>query len=386
MLDASGFKRMRYSDLLEQMEEQARAKYGENVNTSALSPLGIILRIFAFFLAYVWQGVEHVYYAAYRDTATGVSLDRLAPQVGIKRFQEEFAYGEISFVGTPDYTIPEGTIVGTSTGKYFVTNEDLTLDNDGKGAVGITAQEAGTGWNVASGTITVLLNPDANVLTVTNPRPTTGGRERETDEEFRARFQQSVAGGGAASVDALRGTLLRLSGVRAAAVIENTSLTADAAGRPGKSFQCYVLGGEEQEIADAIFATKAGGIEAHGDIVREVTDVAGYKHKVKFSRAEEVPISVHARIKRTVQYPADGDEKVISEIVQYIGGEHDGKYYNGLSMGAAVVYNKLISAVYKVPGVDDVELFLNGDTKNIEIAPHQVARICDQNIEVTSRV
>ncbi|WP_261948764.1 baseplate J/gp47 family protein [Paenibacillus melissococcoides] len=136
MLDASGFKRMRYSDLLEQMEEQARAKYGETTNTSALSPLGIILRIFAFFLAYVWQGVEHVYYAAYRDTATGVSLDRLAPQVGIKRFQEEFAYGELTFIGTPEYTIPEGTIVGTATGKYFVTNEDLTLDNDGKGSVG----------------------------------------------------------------------------------------------------------------------------------------------------------------------------------------------------------------------------------------------------------
>ncbi|WP_261948765.1 hypothetical protein [Paenibacillus melissococcoides] len=63
-----------------------------------------------------------------------------------------------------------------------------------------------------------LLNPDANILSVTNPRPTTGGRERETDEEFRARFQQSVAGGGA---DLCRcpwvskGTLLRLSGVRA---------------------------------------------------------------------------------------------------------------------------------------------------------------------------
>ncbi|PZM62625.1 baseplate J/gp47 family protein [Paenibacillus dendritiformis] len=386
MLDASGFKRMRYSDLLEQMEDQARAKYGENVNTSALSPLGIILRIFAFFLAYVWQGVEHVYYAAYRDTATGVSLDRLAPQVGIKRFQEEFAFGKISVKGTPEYTLPEGTVVGAAGDKYFLTTEDLTLDTEGRGTVEIIAQDAGSGWNVAAGTITVLLNPDANILSITNSQPTTGGRERETDEEFRARFQQSVAGGGAASVDALRGTILRLSGVRAAAVIENTSLTIDAAGRPGKSFQCYVLGGDEQEIADAIFATKAGGIEAHGDIVREVTDVAGYMHKVKFSRAEEVAISVQAKIKRTVQYPADGDEKVMSEIAQYIGGEHRGKYYNGLSMGSPVVFNKLISAVYKVDGVEDVALLLNGDTKNIEIAPHQVARIHDQNIEVASHV
>ncbi|MCE5168535.1 baseplate J/gp47 family protein [Paenibacillus profundus] len=385
MLDATGFKRMRYSDLLEQMEEQARAKYGENVSTSALSPLGILLRIFAFFLAYVWQGVEQVYYSAYRDTATGISLDRIAPQVGIKRFQEQFSFGEIAIVGTPGHTLTEGTVVGTGT-RYFVLNDDVTLDDDGKAAADITAQEAGSGWNVAARTITVLLNPDANVTSITNPAPIAGGRERETDAEFRARFQQSVAGGGAASVDALRGTLLRLPSVRAVAVIENTSLTSDTEGRPGKSFQCYVLGGDEQEIADAIFQTKAAGIETHGDIAREVTDIAGYRHNVKFSRAEVVNISVHANIKRTSQYPSDGDEQVKSEIIRYIGGEYEGSYFNGLSMGAQVVYNKTISAVYKVSGVDDVELTLSGDSKNIEIAPYQVARISAADIEVSSHV
>lgn len=386
MLDEKGFKRMRYSDLLEQMEEQARAKYGETVNTSALSPLGIILRIFAFFLSHVWQGAEQVYYSGYRDTATGVSLDRIAPLVGIKRFQEQFSYGEISIVGTPGYTVYEGTVVGTDSGKYFNIADDITLDVEGKGIAEVTAQEAGSGWNVAADTITTLLNPDTNIKNITNERPTTGGRERETDSEFRTRIQLSVAGGGAASVDALRGALLRLPSVRAVAVIENSSLTTDVAGRPGKSFQCYVLGGDEQEIANTIFATKAGGIEAHGDIIRDVTDVAGYIHKVKFSRAEEVVISVQVKVKRTVQYPADGDEQVVSEIIQYIGGEHNGKYYNGLSMGADVIYNKLISAVYKVAGVDDVELLLNGEHKNVEIAPHQVARIKGDNIEVLSHV
>lgn len=386
MLDKTGFKRMRYSDLLEQMEAQARAKYGETVNTSALSPLGMILRIFAFFLSYVWQGVEQVYYAAYRDTAVGISLDRIAPQVGIKRFQEQFAFGEIAIEGTPGYTLMEGTAVGTSKGKYFLLNEDLMLDDSGKGNVGITAQETGTGWNVSSDMITILLNPDANILHVSNPKPTTGGRERETDEEFRVRFQQSVAGGGAASVDALRGTLLRLPSVRAVAVIENTSLLTDSAGRPGKSFQCYVLGGDEHEIADAIFRTKAAGVEAHGELVREVIDIAGYKRKVKFSRAEEVFTSVQVKIKRTSQYSADGDEKVASEIMQYIGGGYEGKYFNGLSMGAPIIFNKLISSIYKVTGVDDVELLVNNGTENIRIAPYQVARVQAADIEVNSDV
>lgn len=386
MLDEMGFKRMRYSDLLEQMEEQARAKYGETVNTSVLSPLGMILRIFAFFLSYVWQGVEQVYYAAYRDTATGVSLDRIAPLVGLTRFQEQFSRGEITMIGTPGYTVYEGTVVGTTSGKYFIVVGDMTLDDKGEGTGEIAAQEVGSGWNVAIGTITTLLNPDANITNISNERPTTGGRERETDEELRARFGQSVAGGGAASVDALQGRLLRLAGVRAVTVIENTALTRDAAGRPGKSFQCYIWGGDEQEIADVIFQTKAAGIETHGTIIREVTDRAGYKHRVKFSRSEVVNIKIKAKIKRNVQYPIDGDEQIKSQIIRYIGGEYEGSDYNGLAMGAPVIYNKTISAVYHIPGVEDMEVTILGNSKNIHIAPYQIARVRAADIEIRHHV
>ncbi|ANS73713.1 baseplate protein [Paenibacillus yonginensis] len=391
MLDKTGFKRKRFSDLFTDMENKAREVFGETMNTSERSPLGIILRIFAWFLAKVWSTAEDVYNSGYIGTATGVNLDRLGPYVGISRILEQFASGIAVLTGTAGHSEPAGFRLATTGGIQFETTERLTFGNDGTASVHVQAIEPGQDSNIAAGTLTVVVNPNPNVLTVTNLEAFTGGREKETDAEFRTRFQQSVAGGGAASVDALRGALLRLEGVRAAAVIENNTMEPDAAGRPPKSFQAYVLGGDEQTIAETIFATKSGGIETFGDIEKEVMDIAGYGHVIKFSRSEEVAVQIEIAVASNESYPADGDDQIRKAIIRYIGGEDEaGSYYNGLSMGADVVYTRLISAVYSVPGVEDVSLKVGKDgsmdTQNVVIAPYQVAQTKAEYIAVSSHV
>ncbi|MFB6475783.1 baseplate J/gp47 family protein [Paenibacillus glucanolyticus] len=390
MLNATGFKRKTYADLLVEIETQARSVFGENVNTSARSALGIILRIFAWFLSLLWQDAEDVYHSGYKDSAEGVNLERLGPYVGITKIPEQSATGTIEITGTPLYTVQSGFRITTETEELFETLEDVTLDVSGKGTAPIVAIIPGQSGNRAANSITIIVNPDANVTSVTNSMPTTGGREKETDTEFRARWDQSVAGGGAASLDALRGALLRIENVRAAAVIENNTMVPDGAGRPPKSFQAYILGGDEQVIAETIFKTKSGGIESHGDIFRQVTDLGGYEHTIRFSHAQEVAIQVKVDITKNDSYPADGDEQIRSALVRYVGGEDSGSYYNGLNMGAQVVYTRLISAVYSVEGVEDVTIQVgtNGvfGSENVLIEPYEVAQLSDTDIEVTSHV
>ncbi|GBF73044.1 hypothetical protein PA598K_01329 [Paenibacillus sp. 598K] len=390
MLDSRGFKRLRFDDLLSQMEDKAREAFGDTVNTSVRSPLGIILRIFAWFLAMSWSNAEDVYNSGYIPTATGNNLDRLGPQVGITRTQAQWASGLLTITGTPGYIVPAGTRVTTRLGIEYETTTAVELE-DGTATVPIEALEAGASGNVAAGTITILVNPVPDILTVNNATAVTGGREKETDAEFRQRFDLSVAGGGAASVDALRGALLRLPSIRAATILENYGMTPDA-GRPPKSFEAFVLGGEDQEIADTIFSVKSGGIEPYGAISVQVTDLGGQPHTVKFSRAAEVAMLVEVEVTRNAQYPIDGDEQVRAAIIRYIGGEDAaGTYYNGLSMGAPVVYTRLVAAVYAVEGVEDMTLRV-GKTSgsmamgNVSIAPHEVARTRAVDIEASSHV
>ncbi|WP_340004415.1 baseplate J/gp47 family protein [Paenibacillus sp. FSL K6-0276] len=391
MLDSTGFKRLRFDDLFAQMEDKAKEAFGDTVNTSVRSPLGIILRIFAWFLAIIWSTAEDVYNSGYIPTATGNNLDRLGPQVGITRTLAQWASGQLTITGTPGYVVPAGFRAATASGVVFETLTSVTLTGS-TGTIAIEALEAGSGGNLGAGMITVVVNPVPDVTSVTNAAPTTGGREKETDAEFRNRFDQSVAGGGAASVDALRGALLRLPTVRAATIIENTGMTADSAGRPPKSFQAYVLGGDEQGIAETIFATKSGGIESHGAISKQVEDLGGQAHTVKFSRATEVVIKVSVAVIKNERYPADGDEQVRSALIRYIGGtDAAGSYYNGLSMGVAVVYTRLISAVYSVEGVEDIALTVGKVSgslggSNVLIQPYEVAQTTAAQISVSSHV
>lgn len=380
MLDAKGFKRPTYAEIFAEMEAEAKAKFGDNVNMSERSVLGIMFRIVAWFLAKGWQIVEKVYYSAYVNTAEGVQLDRLGPYVGIQRKLATWATGTIQLNGTPGHTEPAGFRVETPAGVVFETVEDITLDASGVGTGEIRALEPGTIGNVAAGTITVISNPNANITSVTNPAPTAGGQNKETDQEFRERFVQSTAGGGAATIDSIRSALLRTPGVRAAVVIENNTMTTDAAGRPPKSFEAYVLGGVAEDIGQTILNTKAAGIEPYGTESVVVNDISGNPHTIRFSYAEEVQIHVRVTVRTNNQYPVDGDVQVESAIIRYIGGEdYDGQLYVGLNMGDDVIHSRIIAAVYKVAGIEDaiVELSTDGMNwvqTNVAIDQQQVAQ------------
>lgn len=389
MLDKTGFKRKRFDDLFSEMEDKSKETFGDKINTSERSPLGIILRIFAWFLSKLWGTAEDVYNSGYINSAEGNSLDRLGPYVGITRVLDQYSVGTIQLIGTPGVTIAEGFQVATETQVYFETLEDATFDSSGKISVRIEAMESGQSSNVGVGTITVIVNPNPDVTGVTNLQATTSGREKMTDAEFRDYFTQSVAGGGAATVDALIGALLRVESVRSATVIQNYSSFMDASGRPPHSHQAYVLGGRDEDIAQAIFSTSAAGIESYGDIVKLVKDIGGYEHEVKFSRAEEVALKVSVDITKNEQYPANGDALIRSAIVLYIGGEDGGSYYNGLSMGSPVIYKKIIAAVNKIEGIEDFTLLIGESVLaegNITLERYQVAQIRTADIEVNSHV
>ncbi|GAB6990847.1 baseplate J/gp47 family protein [Paenibacillus pini] len=390
MLDKTGFKRKRFEDLISEAEEKAKTAYGENVNTSERSFLGILLRLFAWFMAKLWSTAEDVYNSGYIPTATGSNLDRLGPNVGISRVLEQYAVGLIKITGSKGHLVPAGFLVRTESGISYETIEETTIDADGSATVKVEALEGGQSGNAAAGTITVIVNPNPNIIAVTNTMPLSGGREKMTDPEFRDLFSLSVAGGGAATPDAIRSAILRVSGVRAATVITNSRVTVDPEGRPGNSYQCYVLGGDEKEIAEAIFSVGAASIESYGDIVNQVMDLGGYPHEVKFSRAKEVVISLKISVKKNESYPADGDDQIRSALVRYIGGEYAGSYYNGLNMGSSVIFTRLISTIYSVPGIEDLTVLAGVGSslksENVSLARYQVAQTNASSIEVTSHV
>lgn len=189
-MDEQGFKRLRFVDFLDEMTDKAKSAFGDEVDTSENSPLGMILRLFAWHLGKEDERLEDVYNSASLNASTGANLYKLGGNDGLSIYSEEFASGQLTVMGTPGYVLQAGFLGATDSGVRFETMEDLTLSATGNGIVEIMAMEMGAAGNVEAHKITVIINPNPDVFSITNVTPTKDGRDRETDLAFRERILQ----------------------------------------------------------------------------------------------------------------------------------------------------------------------------------------------------
>lgn len=79
--------------------------------------------------------------------------------------------------------IPSGSVIYTTNAEYVIPTGQSYVDAQ------VTAQTVGVVGNVNADTITELVAPIAGVQSVTNPNAFTNGRDEETDDERKTRFQ-----------------------------------------------------------------------------------------------------------------------------------------------------------------------------------------------------
>lgn len=386
-LTASGFVRKRYADILQEKEQRAIELFGSDVSLSESSPLGQFIRLNAWEEAILWQTIENVYYSGFVTTAEGTALDALVQYIGVRRLPSRKAIGEVTFTGTNGTVIPSGFVIATDDVR-FRTMVAVEVSG-GTADVAIEAVDNGAEGNISAGLITEMVVPIIGIDTVTNANPTYNGRDRERDIDLRYRYLQSVARGGASTIESIRASLLNVEDVRAALVVANISNDVDGDGRPPKSFESYVLGGYASDIASAIFATGAAGIQPYGVENATVVDSSGNEHTIGFTRATEIPIYVDVSVSVNEEFDIDGVEQIVTEIIRYIGGEDiDGQFHIGLSMGQDVVFTQLIKAAYRVRGIIDIEIAVGVTenpigTDNISIGTIDVAETDHTRIQVT---
>ena len=373
-LTERGFLRPSYSDLLDAFEVKATELFGSTINLTVRSPLGIFLRIFAWFAGLAWQLAEDVYNSGFIDTAAGVSLARLGAFIGIRILAAQKATGTITITGDPGGVIYSGFIVHAHNGQRFVTLENVTLDTNGTGTVSIQAYEAGPDGNGAEGAIDTGVTPLAVTISVTNAAPTVGGRDRETDQEFRERYIRSVDKPGGSNADSIRAQLLEVPGVVTATVWENETDTEDSDGLPPHSVEGIVYGGTDANVAAAIHARKAAGIQTYGSSSVQLTAACGRTRPIKFSRPVTVPIYVEIT-NLVTDSTFGGNNTIKAAMIAFIGDAAADVNASGLGIGEDVYFNRLMCPLNAVPGVVDYTLKIGT----------AAASVAASNITITGR-
>lgn len=382
-LTEKGYTRRTYNDILNDKIQRAKELFGEDIDTSDLTPLGKFIRINAYDQAIAEEEIEQVYYARFPNTASGVSLDRLTVFAGITRNPASAAVYSVRFTGKAGYAIPLAFLVSTDTELTYWTTQECTIGEDGTCETEVSCTELGAVGNLSSASaICKMTNPDANVAAVIGLECITPGRNEESDADLRKRFSQAVSGSGSCNESAIRAALLRIPTVQYSAVISNNTDEEDGDGRPPHSFECYVMGGDdyEKEIAEAIFQKRPVGIQTVGDKAVTITDINGIERTINYSLTQNVIITVRVQIRKTTAFPDDGIALVKSAISKYI---------DALGISNPLILSALYGHIYAVTGVKEVLLLeqsTNGgssySTANVDIPAYGVAVCGDVTVEV----
>lgn len=293
-------------------------------------------------------------------------------------FAGDDAQKEQPLIDVLDNTLSDGNpilITISEVAKGYLPHVDLEMIAQNTGPI-----------SANTGALTVIETPVSGIESLTNLEDAILGRNLESDSALKLRRLELLQRSGVATVEGIRNKVLGVTDVIQALVVENTQLVPDIDGRPGKSFEVIVLGGDDQELANTIFNSKPAGIESHGSVSKTVIDSQGGPHLTKFSRPTEKYIYITIDITPNTDpeegevYPSDGDANMILAILELV---------KDFRIGQDVIVSQFFTPINTIAGVHGMQVFvglspLPTQSNNISISPTELARFDSSRITVNS--
>ena len=258
--------------------------------------------------------------------------------------------------------------------------DDPRIEVVSMGAFGVYEAEEPGPLFVPAGALNTIVTNVNGLDSVVNYATGITGRNAESDTELRNNLdgRQRQASGNEISI---RNELLKLSGVQFARVYSNRTMQVHN-GRPPKSYEAVVMGGDAREIAGAIFENGPAGVQAFGRTETiDVRDDEGNLWEIGFSRPSGlfVWIEVDIRLNREESFPPNGLPLIRESIEEWGAGN--------LDVGIDLIFQRLKIPVYRVPGIAWADIRVaaastleppgDGDyvTANIEVGETEIALI-----------
>ena len=348
--------------------------------------------------------IKQAYDARDPNKASGYDLDVLRKLTGATRSQGTPSTVTLKMTGASGTLIPKGSQAKTKAGVIFETDEDLVLATDGIGTVSAHCTKNGA-IEVNANSITEVVTLVSGWQTVTNPQVATLGTARDSDALFRVKSARSVSRAGIGQKDSLYGELYETEGVRKVRIYENKTDSGEAVdvknphGLPAHSLAIVVDGGQDSEVARAIYNKLIPGVNLHavGTEVTEVVWSEKYRNSndvITFSRPIYVDVGIHVVVADPMLKLPSQDElqsQIAQAYIDYYEGnllpDGIGFMTTGFDIGEIVPYTRLFTPANKVlgeyQGAYVKALYVNGDTENVGIRFNELARFTTSNITVT---
>lgn len=412
----AGFVLKTLETIKAEWEEAMRTAFGKGVLLSAESVFGQIVGIASLRESLLWEQLEAAYHALDPDSATGAGLDNIGAITAAPRLLPLKSAAALVCTGTPGTALDAGrVVVVTTSGARFVTDAAATIAAVSAWAsstayalgalvhsggrvyeatvAGTSSATAPTGTdleaNVVGGTtlrwryrgqgtgavrvasssedygpIAAVANSIVTIDTsvagwssVCNPADADLGRGDQPDWEYRTHRENQIRSQGLAAVDAIRAAVTQVLGVTSCTVQENTTDLTDSAGRPPKSVEVFVEGGDAADLGAAIWRSKPSGIQAYGTSSVTVKDSMDVDRTVGYSRPADanIYIRVHGLV-TDASFPGDGLAQIAAALATWADS-----YF---TTGRNVVSSAMLPTIFAVGGVVECPLPFIGRAAN----------------------
>ena len=377
----TGFSAKTLEEILTEMSTEARAEISSTLDTSASAPVGQLFGIVATKLRELWELGQATHDAFNPDNASDFSLTVLALITGTQR-RDATKSSVLCDLGLDAGTYAPGQLIAHIDGDpdaRFVNKNEIVSTGGPDDDKEFIAESTGPLVALAT-TLTIIAEPVVGWNTVTNPLAAIVGADVETDVALRPRREEELARVGSSTVDAIRADVGKVENVSSVTVFENTKLTPDANGVPGKAFEVVIFeagaSANSTKVSQAIWDSKPAGIQSFGIFGGTAIDSEGGEHEdILFSKATKLTIFLEFTLVASEEGFSEADVK--AAVVAFAA--------ENLGIGDDVILSQFCVPVFSVSGVVDITLtragFVSADgMANLPIGAREIAEILTGNI------
>jgi len=273
--------------------------------------------------------LENTYNQLLPSTAVGDNLENFASGFGVSKSGAQKATGEVRFgrltAAGDAIIIPEGTEVSTEStddedSVVFETDDDITLLGGLTACSGAaTAKEAGVNGNVGAHTITQIDSTLPEIDSVDNSYAFAGGMDEEDDEEFRARFVDTLNSQSKGTVHDVEAAARSCPDITAAKVSENDPAdgycklyVATSGGTPTTGQLAFVESALDGLVTPAgIHFSYYGAVRDGADITATVTKESNYSSAALKDACEDI-------LTDYLQNKEMGEDVLLAEVISIL--------------------------------------------------------------------
>lgn len=379
-IDQTGIHVPTYQEILDDLIASMKEIFGDDIYLGEDSQDYQQLSIFAKKIYDTNSLAVLVYNNRTPNTSIGTGLDNLCALVGITRKPATHSTVQLTITGSAS-TVLTNAKASDGTNTWLIP--EVTIPENGTIIVDAISETSGV-VSALPNTINQILTPVYGWTGVTNTQAATPGVEVESDMALRGRFSYATYMPSASIFDGIYSAIADITGVTKVKGYENDTGDVDAYGHPAHSITFVVEGGDDEEIATAIFFKKTPGCYTNGTTTVNITSRSGNQIPIHFQRPTSKTVYVKVTVVPLSGYSSSYADDIKQKIVEYI---------NGLAIAEPVYKSSIFSvAMSAMPSmsspafsISDVKFSTDGSTWNLDTYPinwNEVAATTVANITI----